>query len=406
MIKKTIIAIGFSFILIIVTTCSSAKGFDTPRINVHLNEVIIVYEPSRPDDFDYLYYQIIDKNGNSIIEESTISEITYDATGSGWIDYDVCSSGICHYVIYPLPQVENNLPKRSNIHFSKISSDGVFEDVKITDFNDEHCWGPKGICDDVGNLYIIFTKSHSGDGIYFSKIDVNDNIIIDSKKIIGGPNGYSPIDLKCSDNELYMHITAPGENYYSNHLYIKLDFEGNTVINATPLEEAVEIPGHPVVSNDNSGLIYLGENGVVDSLNNAHILNTGTKPHDNSEQEDAILLYSKINQQGNQLFENITIAVYEMKSEDEYYPAMFDPQITIDSFDNLHIVWHLKDANSHSTIWYEKLDRNGNVLIPPKMIAGETEKKESASNFELILAIFLLIFIFVIMAIAFRKKKK
>ena len=65
--------------------------------------------------------------------------------------------------------------------------------------------------------------------------------------------------------------------------------------------------------------------------------------------------------------------------------AIFDPKVAIDSEDNIHITWYINDGSNHFSIWYEKIDPNGTVLIPAMKIAPEAEKgKDSTPGFELL----------------------
>ena len=151
------------------------------------------------------------------------------------------------------------------------------------------------------------------------------------------------------------------------------------ILNATPLEEVAAIPGYPVVLTNTNDLIYLRENGVVDSSNNVHVIVSGTQKQFRSEtEEDAPLYYSKIDKEGNKEINNKTISLHERKSNDDYYPSIYDPQIALDSEGNIHFAYHFCDGSGHHSIWYGKIDNNGNILIPPKQIAGEIRNEIGA----------------------------
>jgi len=85
-------------------------------------------------------------------------------------------------------------------------------------------------------------------------------------------------------------------------------------------------------------------------------------------------------------FENRTITTQSKKKGYNPCPAIFDPKVAIDSEDNIHITWYINDGGNHFSIWYEKIDPNGTVLIPAMKIAPEDEKGKDSKTpgFELI----------------------
>ena len=100
------------------------------------------------------------------------------------------------------------------------------------------------------------------------------------------------------------------------------------------------------ITDDHGNLLYLSENGVVDSKNNIHIFNNYQVDKDGRQVRR--MFYSKIDSTGTFLIEN--------RSMEEI--NTWEPQLEIDSQDNIHIVWEEEDH-----IYYTKLDDSGNKLI-------------------------------------------
>ena len=64
-------------------------------------------------------------------------------------------------------------------------------------------------------------------------------------------------------------------------------------------------------------------------------------------------------------------ATHDKKKDSDHGPAIFDPKVAFDSKGNIHIIWYINDGGNHFSIWYEKSDPNGTVLIPAMKIAPE-----------------------------------
>jgi hypothetical protein len=139
--------------------------------------------------------------------------------------------------------------------------------------------------------------------------------------------------------------------------------------NSIPLSNVTVIPNYPVISDDNSNLLYLGDDGCVDSDNDVHIISKLEGGDTNFE--EARLQYTKLDKTGTKLIESKTIATHNTGYDN---PAIFDPKVAIDNEDNIHITWYINDGANHLSVWYMKIDENGEVLIPKMQIApAETD---------------------------------
>ena len=91
-----------------------------------------------------------------------------------------------------------------------------------------------------------------------------------------------------------------------------------------------------------------------------------------------------------------------MKKNYDHGPTIFDPKVAIDFEDNIHITWYINDGGNHFSIWYEKIDPNGTVLIPAMKIAPEDgKKKDSTSGFEIVPLIMI-----VVVAAAVKRRRR
>ena len=353
--------------LISISFTVSADGFISPKISVNSNSVYISYEPDTPQDTDNLHYQKYDLNGERIQSKSIISTINFKGTAQAWIDYDVGHYNNNFIVVYPNPSVYPEV----NIFFTMISDDSIKE-YQITNDIKQQSWQPKVCLDTDGNMYVFYWTLSKGHGIFLSKVDSKGNIMINSKEIINdGEQKYYPIDVLIRSNTLLLHFSAD----HAEGFLIKLDLNGTKLSNETPFSTLACVQNLPVILDEFNNLVYLNDNGIVDTHNNIHITTSNS----------ASLLYTKLNRTGAKLIENKTIATHGKKKNYDHGPVIFDPKVAIDSEDNIHITWYINDGSNHFSIWYEKIDPNGTVLIPAMKIAPEAEKgKDSTPGFELL----------------------
>ena len=192
-------------------------------------------------------------------------------------------------------------------------------------------------------INIIWEQPFDKGEIYFKKIDNNGNDLIKTVDISNDQDNVDTNPFILVDTSNAIHIKWRKKDI--GNYYMKLSNDGRILINATPLEAVAVLPGYPVVRDDLGNLLYLGDYGVVDSKNNIHIYSQEFEEPDMIEKN---LIYNKLDSSGNKLIENKTI----------YTQFRYDPQLKLDSLDNIHLVW---EENNH--IYYTKLDDDGNKLI-------------------------------------------
>ena len=363
---RKLIILTMVIVVLFSLTCVSAKDFVSPQITVNSDNVFIVYEPNNPENLDYLYCQSYNHYGSQIMQESMISEINFTNTAQFWIDYDICAVQNGFLIVNPKPIAPGDV----NIFCSRFSNGEKKFDVQISKNHNDESWSPKVACDQNGDLYVFYWSLLKEHGIFFSKVDSKGDILINTKEIINdGKRRFYPIDVKLSSGTLYLHFSTD----HSQNLLLEIDTNGTILSNETLISEVAIIPNHPIITDDNNNLLYLDDNGIVDSRNNLHII---TSASNSCAAESASLLYTKLNRTGTKLIENLTIATHEKKKDCEHGPSIFDPKVAIDSEDNIHVTWYINDGNNRFSIWYEKIDANGTVLIPAMKIAPEDEADE------------------------------
>ena len=116
--------------------------------------------------------------------------------------------------------------------------------------------------------------------------------------------------------------------------YTKLDNNGNTLVDDTPLTTASSYSEYPTIA--------------VDTNNNVHI--TWFDYRDGNWE----IYYMKLDNNGNTLVDDTRLTTASAHS---YYPT-----IAVDTNNNVHITWQdYRDGNRE--IYYTKLDNNGNTLV-------------------------------------------
>jgi len=259
-------------------------------------------------------------------------------------------------------------------------------DIQITNnINKDEAWSSIVSKDSDGNFHIIWQQLNDW-GLFYSKVDSYGDILI-NKKNLTTEHPVSPLDI-ILDSEGNLNILY--EN--GEKKFFKISENGLIIADPVSFDKVSIINSQPLISDNNSNMFYLGDNGIADSHNDVHIITSNS----------ASLLYTKLNHTGAKLIENKTIATHDKKKNYDHGPAIFDPKVAIDSEDNIHITWYINDGGSNFSIWYEKIDPNGTVLIPAMKIAPEDEKgKDSTPSFELIP----LIMVVVVAAAVMRKRR-
>ena len=327
----------------------------------------IAWQTEDNDNFhdNHVYFAKINSLGDIVHKEEIGYIVSTDYSPSIGID-----NNLNIFVAY-----SNSVNNQMDVYYSKFifKENTSIKNIQLTDTIYE-AGAPILLCDD-NSIHIIWMDKrdlYSKSELYYSKIDLNGEWKIKDKRLtFNMERTYLRNMIIDKNNSIYIlnEIEKKGE------YLLKIDSNGIVIQNETIISSVVVIPDYQIVTDDNGNLIYLANNGIVDSNNDVHIITSSS----------ASLLYTKLNRTGTKLIENKTIATHEKKKGYEYGPSIFDPKVAIDSEDNIHITWYINDGGNHFSIWYEKIDPNGTVLIPAMKIAPEDEKgNDSTPGFELI----------------------
>jgi len=157
----------------------------------------------------------------------------------------------------------------------------------------------------------------------------------DIRLTFDGDSSYSPSIATDSNGNVHIAWTDYRHGGYtkSEIYYTKLDNNGNTLI------DDLRLTFDPTRSRDSSI--------SIDSNGNVHI---AWEDYGG----DYEIYYTKLDNNGNTLVDNLKLT---------FDPAYsYDPSISTDSNNNVHIVWWDSKDGNHE-IYYTKLDNNGNTII-------------------------------------------
>ena len=318
-------------------------------------------------------YSIIDEYGKIVIDKKTLPDFPkMFLPGSIVIDKN---DNICFFSL----AVYRTL--NQSIEFVKYSKTGekLANDTIIVP-NQQALALPRVTINTNDEISLLWQKGYHNDGcLFYLKIDSNGNKLCNEIMITQDSEWYSLSSQIFSDPSNNIHITW--QKLGKTEYYIKLLNNGNVIGNETPMKNITKITGYPIIEDSSNNLLYVGNNGVVDSDNNIHIFSQ--KENENYKQKNYI--YNKIDNIGSIIVDNLTVYSTETYME--------EPQIKIDQFNNIHIVW--KEGNN---IYYTKLDNNGNILIDRMLIvSGKVEKEEATPGFGLIPLIMVVVVVAAVM---------
>jgi len=343
-------------------------NYSNPTLAIDVNDnVYVVYQFRNESPTDGKIYLSKIKNTEPLeIEDYEI------------VDCYVANSGptICsNHLNIILISYSNYCQGEADIYISVYDSinNSWNKDIPITkNVNKDEAWSSMVNKDNDGNFHLIWRQLNDW-GLFYSKINSNGMILLNKRNLTSEYPVY-PENIKL-DSEGYLNILYRSDGFK----YLKIDQNGEKQVGTISMGEISSIPIYPIVSDNNNNLLYLDDNGIVDSHNNIHIITMGYSSNDTSS--NAFLFYSKLNRTGTKLIENKTIATHDKKKEYDHGPAIFDPKVAIDSEDNIHITWYINDGGNHFSVWYEKIDPNGTVFISAMKIAPEDDE-ESTPGFE------------------------
>ena len=318
-----------------------------PKIISDKKDCLHVFWGWEKPEYSHSYYMKLDQDGNRVIKPMQLNKPHLSSSGSSSITIDT-KRELLMYI--------NGFRTKDNIS-SNFSDNIINKEYIEMDINGDICHR------------ISIDKYSLKKGVRM-KIDSNNDIIL----ILSEQRSTS---IKLDDLQ-----------------YIIINKNGNVLCKKSELTDLAVSPEFSIFHDYYQNNICLLDNGIVDSYNNIHIITSSSYACTGNS---ASLLYTKLNRTGTKLIENLTIATHEKKKGYDHGPAIFDPKVAIDSEDNIHITWSSHDEGNQYSIWYEKIDSNGTVLIPAMKIAPEEEKSEETPGFELGSLIILLVVVVLFM---------
>jgi len=211
---------------------------------------------------------------------------------------------------------------------------------------------PKIAVDSEGNLHIVWWSSRNlfpyDEEIYYTRLDSNGNKLIEDKRITEtmGNSTNPAIAIDSRDNVHLVWRDQPEIADYARIYYARLDNEGNILV-----------PPHQVVDAFGIWFNWLYPGVALDSRNNLHIVWDEYRYFEGPE-GTYTLHYTKLDSMGEVLIQDIRLTSYEER------PFRFS--VAMDQNDHLHIVW--EQSYHPLLTWiimYAKLDSNGQFLIEP-----------------------------------------
>jgi hypothetical protein len=242
---------------------------------------------------------------------------------------------------------------------------------KVLNPSTNSCYLPSVATDSNGNAHIVCANNTSAgdpfdDGIIYLMLDKKGNVLIDETLILpkatfnsGNFEARRARIAVDSQNRVHIVFFAQDDD---------LDLERGFYILLNPyLDNRNGSPANPddiTIVNKEIPVDTLRHIDLdVDSKGNAHIVGELHTPDGYSGNHHEIL-YFKIGNSGEILAGPVTIVSYGRVHHKRNFP-----KITVDSQDNVHIVWRDTDGKngkrtSRFGLYYTKLDNNGNTLIP------------------------------------------
>ena len=301
---------------------------------------------------------VFDKSGNAIVERKNIESFPKEFTGFQYI--------IENQTINVFSHVRIGSEDIFDIQYIKLNLNFeiVIDNVILVDHNDlqqyeKYVREHRNVKNSNGEFILVWCVSIKNSDkwdyeLEYMKIDENANVVKEHTQLtIDSENKDDNPRIFCDTNNS-IHITWQKQN--AGIYYLKMVENGTITVPPTDLYDINVIPGQPVIRDDRGNLIYLPtyfhSPGVADSNNKIHIAYNGYYEDDPYTQ---FVAYVRLNSTGSK------IDYQELSNSTD---TINEPQIKIDSLDNVHIVW--KEGNQ---IYYTRLDDNGIRLIDKMEVA-------------------------------------
>jgi hypothetical protein len=264
-----------------------------------------------------LYYEKMDNMGNTLVDEL---RITHAPHYSLYPSISIDSSDNLHIVWSEEINVMSVL--QEEIYYTKLDNNGntLVDDFALTGNDGEESLFPDCEADSQGNIHVVWlddrneTGSTKNQDVFYTKLDNFGNTIIDDTRTFVRADHFRP-NIVVDSNDL-IHLTCGSMpnwkgNVHKQVYYMKLDNDGDPVVDEKRLTSDEENASHPTLH--------------LDSEENIHIVWEDER-HENTE-----IYYLKVDNIGNALFN-------EQRLTDNSSKSLF-PEIEIDNNDKAKVVW-------------------------------------------------------------------
>ena len=348
----------------LITDLDAATSYQ-PDIGCDSNDnVHIVWSDVRdsgPISNIELYYEKLDNFGNTLVDET---RITFAPHNSHYPSMTVDTSDNVN--IAWVEQIDIMGILQEEIYYMKLDNNGntLIDATALTDNDAEESLFPDIEVDSDGEVHIVWLDDRNETGttqcqdVYYTKLDGNGNTLVDDTKLFVRADFFRPNIIVDSSDMIHMTCgSLPGwkGNVYKQIYYMKLNNDGEPIIDELRLTNDEANASHPVLH--------------LDSEENIHIIWEDER-HDNETQENTEIYYMKVNNEGAILIEDLRLTVNSSRS-------LF-PEIEINGNDMVNVVWSDgRDYLDDKMEIYYKNNQEGITNNPPTVgitlpIEGQT----------------------------------
>ncbi len=348
----------------VITDLDTATSYQ-PDIDCDSNDNIhIVWSDVRdtgPISNIELYYEKMDNFGNTLVDET---RITFAPHNSHYPSMTIDTSDNVN--IAWVEQVDIMGVLQEEIYYMKLDNDGntIVDTTALTENDAEESLFPDIEVDSDGEVHIVWLDDRNETGttqnqdVYYTKLDSNGNTLVDDTKLFVRGDFFRPNIIIDSSDMIHMTCgSLPGwkGNVYKQIYYMKLNNDGEPIIDELRLTSDEANASHPVLH--------------LDSEENIHIIWEDER-HDNETQENTEIYYMKVNNEGIILKEDLRLTENSSRS-------LF-PEIEINDDDRVNVVWaDGRDYTDDKTEIYYKHSLDGVPNNPPTVgitspIEGQT----------------------------------
>jgi hypothetical protein len=223
--------------------------------------------------------------------------------------------------------------------------EGWSDDVLLTPETPGYRLDPDVSVDSYNNVWVVWDSNFWGSGyVYYSKRDSLGNCIIPETMLPDPAHTSGGHPKVVVDNSYNVHIQWTEPSPTGKGIgYAKLDNSGAIIVNPH-----LAMPGHGGGSSCNRHEI------AIDKHKNINVV------WDESPLETNQISYTKLDSLGDTIISKVRVSPVGLYS--------IWPGIGVDSFGNVHMAYRTDTAGTSDRLTYSKLDSNGNVLIPHRIL--------------------------------------